>query len=302
VALPPATITARYLISTYGQTPENNAIGAHDLLGEIIRTFHALPTVALPVNGNGEGALDVVQITIDPELCEKVWVPLQARMRPWAVFEVAPIQLFRLEPPGPEQPLVRPGGVNLLDIDVADQPRLARLVPSTIGVGGRVRVDGTYTGAPTRVRIGDINHEPPDIAAMSPGGPVLVTLLNTVSAGQFTVTLRGTGHVMSEPEVLTVIGAALPSVDAPDVLQHSRAVALVLEGRALGAGATDVFFWPDSGIGAPSEVITVSGAAAGTSVTIQPADLAALPPRLYRVSVHLPPHTFTSYVLLEIVP
>jgi hypothetical protein len=302
VALPPVTLTARYLVSTYGQTPENNAIDAHNLLGEIIRTFHEQTVVDLTPIGLGEGAIDVVQITIDPEQCEKVWVPLQVRLRPWAVFDVAPVTLVRTDPPGPVQPVVRPGGANLSDIDVADQPRLERITPSTVGVGGRLRIDGTYTGAPSRVRIGDVAHEPPDIAAMSPGGPVLVSLTNQVVEGQFTVTLRGTGTVMSEPQVVTVVGAALPSVDAPEVLQHSRAAALVLDGRALGVGPTTVFFWPDRGIGAPSEVITVSGTAATTSVTIQPADLAALPPRLYRVSVQISPQIYTPYVLLEIVP
>jgi hypothetical protein len=302
LALPPATLSAWYLISTYGQTPENNAVDAHDLLGAIVRTFHARTTLELPVSGNGEGKIDVVQVTVDHELCEKVWVPMQARPRPWAVFDVAPIQLLRSDDSVAVQPVVHPGGVRLADIDVADQPRIVRLVPSRVGVGGRLRVDGSYTGAPTRVTIGDVRHEPPDIAPMAPGGPVLVTLKNQVVEGEYIVTLRGAGEVMSEPEVVTVVSPALPSVDAPDVLQQSRAAALVLEGRSLGAGAVDVYFWPDSGISAPSDVVEVAGTAAATTVTLQPAALAALAPQVYRVSVHRPPHTFTPYVVLEIVP
>lgn len=302
LALPPATVSAWYLISTYGQTPENNAIGAHDLLGEIVRTFHARTTLALPINGNGEGTMDVVQITVDHEMCEKVWVPLQARLRPWAVFDVGPIQLLRRENDVAFQPVVRPGGVNLAGVDVVGQARIERIVPSTIGVGGRVRIDGSYTGTPTRVTIGDVRLEPPDIAPMAPDGPVLVTLTNAVGEGEYTVTLRGTGAAVSEPEVIAVVETTIPSVDAPDVLRHSRASALVLEGRALGVGATEVFFWPDTGINSPSDVIIVTGAAAVTTVTIAPAALAALPPRVYRVSLHRPPHTFTAYVVLEIGP
>jgi hypothetical protein len=299
---PPATLSAWYLVSTYGQAPDNNAIDAHNLLGDVIRTFHAQARVGLPVNGNGDGALDVVQVPVDHELCEKVWVPLQARLRPWAVFDVAPIQLLRAGGNLGIQPVVWPGGVRLNDIDVHDAPRITNITPAVVGVGGRLRIDGSYTGAPTRVTIGGEPHEPPDIAAMSAGGPVLVTLTNQVAEGQYTVTLRGFGAVMSDAEVVTVVGATIPSIDAPDTLVHSAAAPLVLEGRALGAGAVDVFFWPDSGIGAPSEVVTVSGTAAGTTVTMMPAALAVLPPRLYRISVHLPPQTFTSYVLLELVP
>jgi hypothetical protein len=302
VSRPPATLSAWYLVSTVGQTVEGNAIEAHNLLGDIIRTFHARTTVPLPLNGNGEGTLDVVQVPVDHEMCEKVWVPLQVRLRPWAVFDVAPIQLLRADGIGPPQPLVRPGGVVLDDVDVADKPRIQRIVPGTIGEGGRVRIDGTYTGAPTRVMIGDIPHQPPDIAPMSPGGPVLVTLTNAVAAGQYTVTLRGAGDVMSDQDVISVIPDTLPSVDAPDVLQHSRALPLVLEGRALGAGPTPVFFWPDRGIYAPSEVTIVNGTAAGTTVSVPAAELLPLAPRLYRVSVQLPPHRYTPFVLLEIIP
>lgn len=298
----PATVTAWYLISTYGQGPDSNAIDAHNLLGDVVRTFHANTTVALPVNGNGEGAIDVVQVPVDHELCEKVWVPLQTRLRPWAVFDVGPIQLLRNDGGVTVQPVVHPGGVRLADIDVADPPRITRVTPASIGVGGRVRIDGSYTGAPTRVTIGDVRLVPPDINPMEPGGPVLVALTNQIVEGDFTVTLTGFGPASSDPEVLSVVAATIPSIDAPDVLEHSRAAALVLTGRALGVGAVDVYFWPDSGIGAPSDVITVSGTAATTTVTIQPAALAALATRLYRVSVHQPPHSFTSYVLLEIVP
>jgi hypothetical protein len=302
VASAPATLTAWYLVSTYGQAPDSNAIDAHNLLGDVVRAFHATATLTLPVNANGEGVIDVVQVPVDHELCEKVWVPLQARLRPWAVFDVGPIQLLRNDPPANVQPIVHPGGVRLADIDVADRPRITRLVPSTIGVGGRVRIDGSYTGAPTRVTIGDERLVPPDIVAMEAGGPVLVTLTNAIVAGDFTVTLTGVGPASSDPEVLSVVPETVPSVDAPDVLQHSRAAALVLNGRALGVGAVQVFFWPDSGISAPTEVVTVAGTAANTTVTIQPAALGPLHGRLYRISVHLPPHTFTPHVLLEVVP
>ena len=299
---PQATVTAWYLVSTYGQTPENNAIDAHNLLGDIIRAFHAQTTIPLPVNGNGAGAIDVVQVTIDHEIAEKIWVPLQARLRPWVLFDVGPIQLLRADGDNVVQPIVRPGGVRLGDIDVHEAPRIANITPASISEGGRIRIDGSYTGAATRVSVGDVRHQPPDIVEMTPGGPVLVTLSNQVLEGEHTVTLRGQSAGISEPEVLTILPPSVPSVDAPTVLQHSRTAALALDGRALGIGPVEVFFWPDRGITAPSDVVTVTGAAANTTVTMAPAALAALPARLYRLSVHYPPHTFTSYVLLEIVP
>jgi len=281
---------------------EQNAIGAHDLLGQIIRAFHVQPTLELPIDGMGEGRLQVSQVPVDAELSEKIWVPLNVRQRPWVLLDVGPIQLLRTEEPGPEQPIVHPGGLRLAPLEVIDRPRIQRITPSPAGQGGRIRIDATYTGAPARVAVGDTRIIPPDIAEMEPGGPVLATLPGGILESSYDVTLTAANNVSSDRASLTVVAAARPSVDAPAVLRHSRAANLVLEGRALGAGPVEVVFWPDSGVSAPSDVVTVPGSAAATSITILAADLAPLRDTLYRISLRYSPHGFTPYVLLEMTP
>jgi hypothetical protein len=250
----------------------------------------------------GEGEIDVVQVPIDAELSEKIWTPLQVRQRPWALFDVAPIQLLRMEAPGPEQPIVHPGGIHLGPVDVADLPRIVRITPSTIGRSGRIRLDATYTGAPDIVSVGGTRIIPPDIAAMEDGGPVAVMLPPGVIEGTYDVTLTGVSNVPSDPQTLIVVAATQPSVDAPDQLRHSRANDLVLTGRALGTGAVNVIFWPDAGISAPSDVFTVAGNAAGNTITIPAANLTPLRNTVYRLSLQHSAHGFTAYVLMEIMP
>jgi hypothetical protein len=200
-------------------------------------------------------------------------------------------------------PIVHPGGIRFGDIDVADRPRIERITPSTIGVGGRIRIDATYTGAPTRISVGSTRIIPPDLVEMSPGGPVQTTLPGAVAEDTYDVTLSGTGTAAaSEAVTLVVVDATRPSVDAPDVLTHSRANDLVLTGRALGAGAVEVMFWPDSGISTPGDVVAVAATAASTTMTILAPQLAPLRNSTYRVSLHASTHEFTPYVLLEVTP
>jgi hypothetical protein len=297
---PPPTLSAWYAITTYGMTDEQNAIGAHDLLGQIIRAFHIQSTLELPIDGLGEGRIHVVQVPIDADLNEKIWGAFQVRHRPWALFDVGPIQILRTDAPGAVQPLVRPGGIRLGPVDVADLPRITRISPEAIGVGGRVRLDASYMGAPTLVTVGQTRIVPPDIAAMEDGGPVLVTLPAAVAEGAYDVTLRGTGNVPSDAATLTVLEATRVSLDAPEVLRHSRANNLVLTGHNLGAGAVDVMFWPDTGVSTPNDVVTIPGTAAGTDITIPAASLAPLRNTTYRISFQFSTHGFTPYVVLEI--
>jgi hypothetical protein len=302
MAPPPPTLTAWYVISTYGFDAAQNAVDAHDLLGRIIRAFHVQPTLTLPIAGMGEGDLHVTQVPLDPELSEKVWVPLQVRQRPWALFEAAPVQLLRTDPAGPVQPVVRPGGVRLGPVEAVEPPRIARISPAVAGRGGRIRIDGAYLGAPARVTIGGTQIVPPDVSAMEPGGPVLVQLPAGLVEGTYDATLTGAITPHSDPATLTIVDPARPSIDAPIVLRHSRANPLVLDGRALGVGAVNVIFWPDAGIAAPSDVVTVAGNAATISITIPAAALAPLRNTLYRISLQAAPHVFTPYVVLEMTP
>lgn len=299
LAPPPPTLSAWYVVTCYGATDTEDAIGAHDLLGQIIRAFHAQPLLELPIDTMGEGLLQVVQVPLDAEMNEKIWSSFQVRQRPWLLLDVGPIQLVRGDGSDAQQPLVRPGGIRLSPIDVADRPRIARISPSAVGVGGRVRIDASYTGAPSVVSVGETRVVPPDIEALEDGGPVLLRLPATVAEDAYDLTLTGMGNVPSEPATLTVLEAARPSLDAPDELRHSRAVPLVLTGRALDAGASNVVFWPEAGVNAPSDVVTMAGVATPNSITIAPVDLNGLRNTTYRISLQFSDHGYTPYVLLE---
>ena len=143
IAAPPPTLSGFYLITTYGSTPEGNALEAHDLLGLVIRAFHVNQVLQMPVDGLGEGLLNLVQVTMEPELVEKFYTPLQLRLRPWVLYEVAPIQLLRQEAPEAPRPVVRPGGLRLAPIEALAPPRIDRITPLTVGEGGRIRIDAT---------------------------------------------------------------------------------------------------------------------------------------------------------------
>lgn len=300
LAPPPPTLSAWYAVTTYGMTDEQDAIGAHDLLGQIIRAFHIQSTLELPIDGLGQGRIHVAQVPIDPDLNEKIWGALQVRHRPWVLFDVGPIQVLRTDAPGAVQPLVHPGGIRLGPVDAAARPRIIRVSPEQVGVGGRVRLDATYTGAPTRVTVGQTRIIPPNIAALEDGGPVLVTLPGGVAEGAYDLTLTGAGNVASDAVTLTVLDATRVFLNAPATLRHSRANDLVLTGRNLGAGAVDVMFWPDTGVSVPTDVVTVSGTATGTDITIPSANLAPLRNTTYRISFQFSTHGFTPYVLLEV--
>jgi hypothetical protein len=250
----------------------------------------------------GEGRLHVAQVPTDADLTEKIWTPLQVRQRPWALFDVNPIQLLRTEAPGPEQPVVHPGGIRLAPVEVATRPHIERVAPSVVGRGGRIRLDASYIGPPARVTAGDARIIPPDIAAMAPDGPVLVTLPPTLVEGTYDLTLTAAGLAPSDPVTVRIVEATRPSIDAPANLRHSRGVNLVLEGRALGTGAATVFFWPDAGIASPADVVTAAGNAADTTLTIPTANLVDLRNEAYRISLRHTAHGFTPYVVLEIAP
>jgi hypothetical protein len=306
IAAPPPTLSGFYLITTYGTTPEGNALDAHDLLGRVIRAFHVNQALQMPIDGFGEGRLSLVHMTMEPDLVEKIYTPLQLRLRPWVLYEVAPIQLLRQEAPGAPRPVVRPGGVQLAPLAALAPPRIERITPTTVGEGGRIRIDASYTGDPARVAIGTARIVPPEIVALAPGGPVRVNLPPAVSPNAYDVTLTAANNMSSRPGGLNVAAPSLPSVYAPDALEQSIASDLVLDGGALGANgdAHSVFLWPDSGIGSPADVVELVGTVegGGSAVRVPAAQLAGLRPRLYRMSVQYDTHLFTPYVLLEMTP
>ena len=235
-----------------------------------------------------------------------MYTPLQVRLRPWAVFEVAPVQLIRTEAPLPAEPVVQPGGVTLAPVDVITPPRIARVTPVRVGGSGRVRIDAAYTGQPAYVGVHGERIVPPAISALAPDGPVRANLPAVVGPGTYDLTLAAANDIASQPTTVTVLDATLPSVFAPDALQHSVSGDLLLDAANLGANGTPlaVFFWPDGGVQAPSEVAEVQGVvqAGGSELRVTAAELAIVPPGLHRISVRTGPHVYTAFVLLEVTP
>ena len=301
---PPVSLSGFYLVSSYGTNPAGEPGQAYNRLGQVLQVFDAEPHFQLPqpAAAAGEGALSVVLVPTAADLMEKIYSPFQMRHRPWALFEVGPIQLRSLVPLGPEQPVVHPGGIRLADLFAGSPPLITSLLPTLAGEGGRVRLNATYGGTVEQVRVGDEEILAVALTIPEPNGPVLFTLPATISAGAFDVTLRVDG-TYSRPVTLNVRAATVPTLDAPAVLVHSLAGNLVLTGRVL-ATVAEVFIWPARGVRAPDEVIALPpSATAANSVTLTAADLAAanVLPGAYRLTVRLPQHVFPAFIELEFV-
>ena len=93
---PPLSLSAYYLVTCYGTNSLGDPERGHELLGSVLRIFHRdsrleLPLAALP--GRGEGGLGVDLVQTRPELIEKLFAPLQLKHRPFALYEVGPVQL-----------------------------------------------------------------------------------------------------------------------------------------------------------------------------------------------------------------
>jgi hypothetical protein len=309
-AQPPVTLSAYYLVTTYGFDNNSDAVQAHNLLGRVLQAFHTDPEWDLPLTlagatPVGAGQISFVQMTSAIEMLEKVFTPLQAPHRPWALFEAAPVQLPMLRPDLGEAPVVQPGGVRL-DIEVRTRPAIERITPSIAGQGGRIRIDMGAVGGITAVHVGRTRLAGGALTVPVPNGPVIAALPaagpDAVLPGAYDVILAA-GTLFSAPRTLTVIDPALPSVDAPLTLTHSVANPLVLDGRSLG-GATRLFAWPDSGLVSPTDVFNFPVAAAANSVTVAAGDLQAVSfrPTPYRLSVQYSAGGFTPYVLMEFGP
>jgi hypothetical protein len=306
-AQPPLTLSAYYLVTTYGFDNNTDAVQAHNLLGRVLQVFHTDPEWDLPLalagaTPVGTGQISVVQMNSAIEMLEKVFTPLQTAHRPWATFEVGPVQLPLLRPDLGEAPVVHPGGVRL-QVEARTRPAIQRITPSSVGQGGRIRIDVGFLGGITAVHVGRRRLSGAALTVPAPNGPVIVTL----PAGGPDAVLPGTydaalvaGTLFSTPHTVTVLDPALPSVDAPLTLTHSVANPLVLDGRGL-AGATRAFAWPDRGVTSPADVFTFPVAAAANSVTVAAADLQAVTFRSmpYRLSVQYSSSGFTPYVLME---
>jgi hypothetical protein len=305
---PPLSLSAVYMLTSYGNTAGEEAVEAHQMLGEAMRVFHDNPELSLPfadLPGRGDGKLGISLMPMAPELLEKVFGPLQIKHRPFALYEVGPVQLRSLKAPFPSQSLVAPDGIRLLELDVQPRPSLERLVPSTQSAGGRIRVDGDYESPPERVWVGSVKLEGALLMHVDGKRSVNVVLpllgMDAVAPGIHHVSVVANGRI-SEPLKLRVVAAGEPTLDGPTVLVHSKATNLSLHGRGL-SGVTEVVAWPDSGITAPSEVkvFPVAGAlSSDTELVVEAPHLNELLERAYRFAARIGAHRYTPYIVLEV--
>lgn len=308
---PPLSLSCFYLLTTSGADADD-PIAAHNALGEIITLFHDGPELQLPLSDGspvvfsdlGEGTLAVVQVPMSLDQVDKIWSSLDAELQPWALFEVAPVQLVSTVGDLGPAPLVRPGGIGL-DIAVGRRPVVTRITPEAARSGGAVRIDVVADGEPDAVDVAGVHVEPGPRLTLAPDGtPLRLALtdgaLASLPAGPHSLTVRAAGMVSRRATVwIAPAGAAI--VDAP-ALSHDPGQDLVLTGVDLG-GAQEAFLWPDAGMTAPSDVQTLAIAdVQADSVTVTSGELGGLPPERgpWRLTLRVGDQVFTPYVVLEL--
>lgn len=113
---PPLSLSTAWLITTYGSTGTDEPVRAYQLLGMVLQGFHAQSRLVLPLSGlpgRGTGGLDVVLEPMNAEALDRVFSPLQLKHRPFALYEVGPVQLVSTAAAVPGGPVVQPGGARV---------------------------------------------------------------------------------------------------------------------------------------------------------------------------------------------
>jgi hypothetical protein len=307
---PPVTVSVFYLITTYGSVAED-PIRGHELLGNVLQAFHTFPSVTLPlaaVPAAGEGRLTFVQVPITPELMEHIFTPVQAKHRPWVLYEVGPVQLAMRKAPTAQAGLVRPGGISLSGPSPVSSPIFLRLTPASQAAGGVVRLDLDLKGRSLAGITAGSEFVPfpsASITETSPGKTFLLTLPASVTADRG-VELRARTQSVADPPVqftgtqrLGVLTTTTPTLDAP--APRVLTAALSLAGRALST-ANELLIWPDVSLVDPSAIKSFTPTAAATSVSLPAGALsgAGLVAGTYRCAVRLSNGQFTPFVLLEL--
>ena len=237
---PPLSLSAYYLVTCYGTNSLGDPERGHELLGSVLRIFHRdsrleLPLAALP--GRGEGGLGVDLVQTRPELIEKLFAPLQLKHRPFALYEVGPVQLVSLQDVLPPAPLVAPEGLVLTGPRPSPRPVIERLSPAVQAAVGRVLVTGDFPGVLERVWVGDAIFEPADLTVVEAGRALALELSaappGTLLPGSHDLTVFSGGSA-SESAPLALVDAGLSTLDPPLATSWSRSVELPLGGRNLG--------------------------------------------------------------------
>jgi hypothetical protein len=314
---PPLALSCYFLVTTSGADGDD-PIAAHHALGRIMTLYHDGPALQLPLSDNpgapagafselGEGELGVVQVPMVLDQIDKIWTSLDVQLQPWALFEVAPVQLVsQLEDIGPA-PVVRPGGIEL-EIRAGTRPLILRVTPEAVRPGGRVRIDASLIGALEALNVGGVEVGAGDASLVAaPGGsPLLLTLddggLEALGTGTQPLTVLAAG-LASRRGVLRVADPAAPVVDAPAALSHDPTTDLVLTGANL-ADAQEAVLWPGEGITAPTDVhaLPVDDASAGSVTVPSAGGLATVPAGRgpWRLTIRVGARVYTPYVLLEL--
>jgi Pvc16 N-terminal domain len=299
----PLTLSCFYLITTSGADGDD-PIAAHHALGRIMTLYHDVPILHLPLSGNagsppgaftdlGDGDLNVVQVPMMLDQIDKIWTSLDPQLQPWALFDVAPVQLRSPLPDTGPAPAVLPGGIRL-DVRAGTRPLITRITPDAVRPLGRVRIDALMQGDPDAVLTGGVE------VPVAAGPPILLALdhggLEDLGPGSYRLAIRARGLV-SRHASLRIADPGMPVIDAPPG-PHSAAADLVLAGANL-AGATRALLWPDAGVNAPSDVHELPlGAVGATSVTVLAP--ATAEPGTYRLVVRIGARVYTPYVVLEL--
>jgi hypothetical protein len=99
----PLTLSCLYLVTTSG-TDGDDPVGAHRALGQVMRLYHDVPVLRLPLathaasasgasTGLGEGEVTVTQVPVTLDQVHHIWTPLRQSSQPWVLYEVGPVHL-----------------------------------------------------------------------------------------------------------------------------------------------------------------------------------------------------------------
>lgn len=316
---PPLSLSCVYLVTTSGVDADDPA-GAHSALGRIMTLYHDHPALTLPLSDQpgvppdafteiGDGPVTIMQLPMSLEQIDKVWTSVDVQLQPWALFEVAPVQLSSLLQDTAPAAVVRPGGLGL-DVRAGTRPLVLRVTPEPVRPGGRVRVDALTQGVVEALDVSRVSVAAGDasLVVADAGSPLVLTLddggLEALGEGTHDLTLRASG-LMSRRAALRVAPEAAPAVDAPAGLTHDPATDLVLSGAHL-ADAQEAVLWPDAGLSTPSDVFSIAPVAvADGGLTVPSAGapgLEDLPTGRgpWRLTVRVGDHFYTPHVLVEL--
>lgn len=312
---PPLSLSAFYVVTAYGTSPAGEPVQAINRLGQAIQALETDAVINLPIAASadidpvpGNGRMTAVLVPVAADLMEKIFTPLQMRHRPWALVELGPVQLERLNAPLPAPDIVAPGGVRLVGPQPVSRPAITALAPAPLGAGRRLRIDSAGAASATTLRIGneiftfaDAPLGPGQIARPDPLGRIFVTYPAGGATGAMDVVL-GDDRGSSERHPISVTSGRA-ALDAP-LTPLLAGADLVLSGDDL-ASVDRIFLWPARGILSPREVIDLAPTTASAGQitlarsALQAAGLRAMP---MLAAARIGTNRFTPAVPVEVSP